>query len=296
MGFWPMRFQCWPLQDAARSAILSEASQVFSPGFAGMGGGRWEGTGLFVHLCFCSLPVMVLPDLSCHTCESPSLSLSVATVCTCLLSRNVSAPLFFKVAESVHTITWHLPCYSWELWEGEERQLHICVFVFCLVMVAAKSQLQYFCIQSLPLSLGLVTVCADHSGRNAEYIPLVLRAAGFVCCKLTFTLLWVLQWAPGSPISVLPLSLLPTSLRYAHFEMFQCEDLSDEFVYWAGNPLFNYSCPTCNFKGYKQEDLSCLYAADITCPNFVSIYIKYPFYSLPFSVCVCLFWSEVGLL
>ena len=87
MGFWPMRFQCCPLQDAARSAVLYEVTQVFSPGFAGMGGGRWEGTGLFVHLWSCSLPVMVLPNLSCHTCQSPSLSLSVDTVCTCLLNK-----------------------------------------------------------------------------------------------------------------------------------------------------------------------------------------------------------------
>lgn len=91
-------------------------------------------------------------------------------------------------------------------------------------------------------------------------------------CILT-THCYYVGWGHGehetvfsTPISVL--SHLPSpplcSPRFAHLQMSQCVDLPDVFVYWVGNLLLNYSCPTCNFRGKDLEVFSNCHIASFT--------------------------------
>lgn len=65
-----------------------------------------------------------------------------------------------------------------------------------------------------------------------------------------------------APFSALLPFLLPFSLQFTHFQMFQCTDHSEMFVRLAGNFL-SYSYSTCNFKKRDQGHLSWLYTTDI---------------------------------
>lgn len=60
---------------------------------------------------------------------------------------------------------------------------------FLLVNAAANAQVLYLCVPSLLLSVDLATVCAGHSGRNVDSIPVFLRAAEYACCNPTLSLL-----------------------------------------------------------------------------------------------------------
>lgn len=116
-------------------------------------------------------------------------------------------------------------------------------FVFWWTMVAAGTQLSYFCILSLPQLLSLVILYADYLGRNVRGTERTLAAS--------------LLQRPTVSSGLCPrhLSLLfslPSSLfllRFTHLYKFQCVDPVEVTVCSAGNPLLNYSCSTCNFKG-----------------------------------------------
>lgn len=58
-----------------------------------------------------------------------------------------------------------------------------CVLVCFPVIAAARPHLPHLCVPSLPLSLGLATVCAGYSGRNVDSTPLLLRATEYVRCS-----------------------------------------------------------------------------------------------------------------
>lgn len=77
-------------------------------------------------------------------------------------------------------------------------------------------------------------------------------------------------WGYGEfqTVSVVPAFVLtPISspvCRYAHLRAFQCVDLSDALVWWAGSLLLNYSCLTCDFKGTDPEVSPHCHDADVT--------------------------------
>lgn len=131
-----------------------------------------------------------------------------------------------------------------------------------LVIVAARSQLPYLCISTVVtrFSHGLCLLLKEkHFCLSSVFwpsrqeccfypsVPLQLSHVCVVtrhlsCCRVC----WdgsELQAASMAPISVLLPSLIPCLS-----DMFQCKDLWDMFVCWAGNFLLNYSYPTCNFK------------------------------------------------
>lgn len=106
----------------------------------------------------------------------------------------------------------------------------------------------------------------------------VYQPLGLDCCLCPSSLpsgAWTLilhcagvQWDYGewwtasvAPVFVCPTSCYLCSLWYAHLQISQSADVSDMFVYCAGNSLFNYTCPTYNF---KRRDFSCLNTADVT--------------------------------
>lgn len=106
--------------------------------------------------------------------------------------------------------------------------------------------------------------------------PCSLRLQSVLSVPWHFHCYWVCWghselWATSvAPVSVCPSFLFPCSLRYTHLQMFQLEDFSDVFVYWERNPLLNYSCPTCNFKGRDLEVPLCHHAVDVI-PVFLYI-------------------------
>lgn len=87
----------------------------------------------------------------------------------------------------------------------------------------------------------------SHSGWNAASAPCVCSNPSLRLHPLRPQ--QVLNCIFGAR-SVIPLCSLPCLFSCAHVQMPQCKDLSVVFVFLAGNPSLNYSCPTCcNFKG-----------------------------------------------
>lgn len=111
-----------------------------------------------------------------------------------------------------------------------ELAIYLCVFR--LAMVAAIPHMPHLFVLSLLLSLGLA--CADHSGKNVDSTP----------CSSGLQNLYAITWPlPCCICGTCLLSFpLPSShcLPNTHLQMFQCEELSDMFVFWEG--LFFYVC------------------------------------------------------
>lgn len=118
---------------------------------------------------------------------------------------------------------------------------------------------------SLSWSLGSASMCTSHSGQNAPSAPPSLPAE-IVTWPSTTTMSTRACQVPdcvcGTCLCSPPVrpALL---LWYTHLYMSQCISPSDLFVCCTGNLLFNYSCPTCNYKGRDQKVFSRYHDTDV---------------------------------
>lgn len=160
----------------------------------------------------------------------------------------------------VRAVIWHLLCYqvSWsQVGNRTGVGLYVWSFIFSLVkkgswLISATTPLHNIS----PLSLGSATMCTHHSGWNADFAPLALWPGEG--CNLTLHC-YPISWGPQPALNYIctPISVLPLSVSPAHFDMlifrFLNALISHIFVCWAGHPFLNYSCPTCNFRGWTKK-------------------------------------------
>lgn len=138
--------------------------------------------------------------------------------------------LYFSGLPIVCSVIWCFNCSSfcYSLLQALRgwTEVAICLCVFCLAVVAAALQMLHLFVLSLLLSLG--SACADHSGKNVDSTPCSSRLQN------SYAITWLLPCCIcGTYLLSFPLSS-SCFLPYTHLQMFQCEELSDMFVFWEG--------------------------------------------------------------